>query len=82
MARNADRRLLVKQLELRLNQARRVAQAAKVCLKENKADRVVDFLEEAQALVRESEHLVSAAVILSYPEPERQEATAADQASR
>lgn len=64
----ADVRLISK-LSLRLEQAKRLASAAEVCVTDNDQDRRQRLLEETEELIRDANHLVQAAIIMEWDEP-------------
>lgn len=64
---------LVKKLSLRLEQARRISDAAEACVSDEDPSRTLNLLENVEELIRDANHLVQAALIMRYPETEEQE---------
>lgn len=73
---SAEIRGLVKKLSLRLEQARRISDAAEACVSDKDPGRALNLLENVEELVRDANHLVQAALIMRYPEMEEQPDTA------
>lgn len=73
---SAEIHSLVKKLSLRLEQARRISNAAEACVTDEEPGRALNLLENVEELVRDANHLVQAALIMRYPETEEQQETA------